>query len=130
MDIYRENILDHYKNPRNSGTMDDADVSHREYNASCGDDLTIFMKFDGKGNLNDVKFSGKGCAISQASMSMLTEFVKGFTIQKIREVTKDDIFEMLGTEIGPGRIKCALLPLKAINIGLEKWELKRGGKNE
>ncbi len=133
MDLYRENLLDHYKNPRNFGTIKKADISHHEYLASCGDDLTIFVKLDKDNKIVDVKFQGKGCAISQASASMLTERIKGMSLEELHALMREDIFEMLGTEIGPGRIKCALLPLKTLMKGVEEWESKhekKGDSNE
>lgn len=131
--MYRENLLDHYKNPRNFGTIEKADISHHEYLASCGDDITISVKLDKENKVADVKFQGKGCAISQASASMLTERIRGMPLKDLYAITREDIFEMLGTEIGPGRIKCALLPLKTLMKGVEEWEEKRerkGGSDE
>lgn len=133
MDLYRENLLDHYKNPRNFGTIEKADISHHEYLASCGDDITIFVKLGKDRKITDVKFQGKGCAISQASASMLTERIKGMSLDELHSLTTEDIFGMLGTEIGPGRIKCALLPLKTLMKGVEEWESghkKKGDSDE
>ncbi len=131
MDMYREIILDHYKNPRNKGKIDNAEISHHEYNASCGDDLTIYIKLDSENKVKDVKFEGKGCAISMASASMLSEKIMGMPLEDLYGITKEDIFEMLGTEIGPGRIKCALLSLKTLMKGVEEWQSKqKGDSNE
>ena len=126
MDMYRENILDHYKNPRNSGKVENPDISHHEYNASCGDDLTFTVKLDAQRRVAEVKFTGRGCAISMAAASMLSERVKGMSLDELHKLTSEDIFELLGTEIGPGRLKCALLPLKTLMTGVEEWELKVG----
>ncbi len=126
MDMYRENILDHYKSPRNFGTLEHPDISHHEYNASCGDDLTFTVKLDAERRVAEVKFTGRGCAISMAAASMLSERIKGMSLDDLHRLTSEDIFELLGTEIGPGRIKCALLPLKTLMTGVEEWELKVG----
>lgn len=123
-DIYMEEILDHYQDPRNYGTIEDADLSHEEGNPSCGDEVRIDIKLDGD-TIRDIKFSGKGCAISQASSSMLTERLMGTKLSDIKNLNKQDILDMLGIDIGPMRIKCALLPLKVVKVeayGLDTWE--------
>lgn len=123
-DIYMEEILDHYQDPRNYGTIEDADLSHEEGNPSCGDEVRIDIKLDGD-TIQDIKFSGKGCAISQASSSMLTERLMGTKLSDIKDLNKQDILDMLGIDIGPMRIKCALLPLKVVKVeayGLDTWE--------
>lgn len=123
-ELYMENILDHYQDPRNFGELEDADLSHEEGNPSCGDLVRIDIKLDGD-KIADIKFSGKGCAISQASASMLTERLEGGTLDDIKNLTKDDILDMLGIPIGPMRIKCALLSLKVVKVeayGLDAWQ--------
>lgn len=122
MDLYRENILDHYKNPRNFGKIQDADVTHHESNPLCGDEITIQLKLDADGKVTDARFDGVGCAISISSASMLLETLKGKSIDEIKKIDKEVIFDLLGTEVGPGRIKCALLPLKTLHIGIENYE--------
>ena len=120
-DIYREIILDHYRNPRNKGKLPDADVSIHDSNPLCGDEIDIHLKVDGD-KIRDVKFEGRGCAISQASASMLTEMVMGKPLTSIRELSKDDILENIGlTSLGPARIKCALLSLKVLKLGMVKY---------
>lgn len=124
MDIYREIIIDHYKNPRNFGHLAKATTSAEEYNASCGDVIRMEV-ISGSGNGNrqvvkDIKFSGEGCAISQASASMLTEKVKRLSIDEIMKLATQDILEMLGTSLTPSRIKCAVLPLEVLHKALEK----------
>ncbi len=116
MDIYRQNIIDHYKNPRNFGVIENADFTVFEVNTLCGDGLKFFIKLDAdKSKIIDVKFEGEGCAISQASASMLSEELIGMDIKDIPNViTKDFILEMLGIEINPARLKCALLPMEAL----------------
>ena len=110
-DIYREIILDHYRNPRNKGKLENADVTVHDSNPLCGDEIDIHLKVDG-GVIKDVKFEGKGCAISQASASMLTELVIGKDLNVVKDLKKEDILENIGlTNLGPARIKCALLSL-------------------
>ena len=120
-DIYREIILDHYRNPRNKGKLPGADVSIHDSNPLCGDEIDIHLKVDGD-KIKDVKFEGRGCAISQASASMLTEMVMGKPLTAIRDLSKDDILENIGlTSLGPARIKCALLSLKVLKLGMVKY---------
>lgn len=109
--MYQENILDHYKSPRNFGRMENASVHHHEYNPLCGDELEIFLSIDKNKKIADVKFSGHGCAISVASASMLTEEIKGKNIDELKKISKEHILEMLGIPISPVRLKCALLSL-------------------
>ncbi|RMF32186.1 MAG: SUF system NifU family Fe-S cluster assembly protein [Candidatus Nitrosothermus koennekii] len=120
-DIYREIILDYYRNPRNYGKIEKPDVSIRDSNPLCGDEIEMQLKFE-DGKVVDVKFNGKGCAISQASASMLTEMVMGKTIDEVRKIGKDDILESLGlTNLGPARIKCALLSLKTLKLAVYSY---------
>ena len=125
-DFYRENILDHYRRPRNAGTLDDATHSHEENNPLCGDVIRIDLHVNENDVIDKVAFSGKGCAISQASASMLTEMIKGKSLDEAKQIGKDDILEALGIEIGPVRMKCALLSLKVLKAGAyglseEEW---------
>lgn len=122
-DLYREQILDHYRNPRNHGTLDPNDGSFEDTNPLCGDRIRIDIRLDGD-RIKEIAFSGRGCAISQASASMLTELVKGESIQHVRDLTKDELLEELGIPISPARLKCALLPLKVLKAtayGYEGW---------
>lgn len=116
MNLYQQNIVDHYKNPRNTGEIADADFVVYEVNTLCGDGLKFFVKLDEKKEkIVDIKFAGEGCAISQASASMLTEEVKGMSLKELKStVNKDFILEMLGIEINPSRLKCALLSLECL----------------
>lgn len=116
-DFYRELILDHYKNPRNQGTLDPHDFTYEDDNPLCGDRIRIDLRVDENDRVTDVAFTGRGCAISQASASMLTETVKGKTLEEIKQIGKDEILEMLGIELGPVRLKCALLSLKVLKAG-------------
>lgn len=123
-DYYRELIVDYYRNPRNKGAIADADISHEEHNPVCGDQIRIDLKVD-DGRVADVKFSGHGCAISQASVSMLTEVIRGKTLDEVKQISKEDILEMIGIPLGPVRLKCALLGLKVLKAGvygIEAWD--------
>lgn len=116
-DLYRELILDHYQHPHNHGEIPGADISYEDSNPLCGDKIRIDIKL--KGNVvDDVKFNGKGCAISQASASMLTDELIGKSLDEIKKIDKDFVTQMLGIPLGPTRIKCALLPLKVIKAGV------------
>ncbi|MDA4127950.1 MAG: SUF system NifU family Fe-S cluster assembly protein [Thaumarchaeota archaeon] len=115
-EIYKEIILDYYRHPRNYGKLEKTDGSARETNPLCGDDVEIqFSVADGK--FGEIRYSGKGCAISQASTSMLTELAKGKQVEWVKELSKEDVFKMLGNpELGPARVKCALLGMKALKV--------------
>jgi len=120
-DIYREIILDYYRNPRNYGKIENPDISKHDSNPLCGDELEMHINIkDNK--VSDVKFSGKGCAISQASASMLTELIMGKDFDYVKKLTKEDILENLGLpDLGPARIKCALLSLKVLKYGIYSY---------
>lgn len=120
-DLYREQILDHYRNPRNHGTLEPHDASHEETNPLCGDRIRIDLRIDGD-HISEIKFSGRGCAISQASASMLTEMVQGATIDDIRNLSAEDLLEELGIPLSPARVKCALLGLKVLKTGAYGYE--------
>ena len=127
--MYKENILDHFKNPRNAGKIENASVHHHEYNPLCGDEIDLFLVIDENKMIVDVKFHGKGCAISQASASMLTEEIKGKKIEELKNMTKENILEMLGIPISPVRLKCALLSLDTLKNSLlifERYVRKNG----
>ena len=114
--FYREYILDHYKNPRNYGRLDHPDITHEEDNPLCGD--VVGMDFQIKdGVIEDIRFHGRGCAISQASASLLTERLKGIALDDAKKIDKNDVLGELGIQISPARIKCALLPLKVLKVG-------------
>lgn len=122
-DLYRELIIDHYQHPHNHGTIDHADISYEDTNPLCGDKVRIDMKVR-DGIVEDVKFSGKGCAISQASASMLTDEIKGKSLDEVRKLDKQAIFDLIGIPLGPSRVKCALLPLKVVKsgaYGITQW---------
>jgi nitrogen fixation NifU-like protein len=115
--LYREIILEHYRNPQNRGTLDPADFSYEDTNPLCGDEIRIDMRVD-DGIVSDVAFSGRGCAISQASASMLTEMVKGQPLEEVKKITKEDLLEELEIPLSPARLKCALLSLKVLKAGI------------
>jgi nitrogen fixation NifU-like protein len=116
-DFYRENILDHYRHPRNAGKLEHPTHSHEEHNPLCGDVIRIDLHVNEDNLIDEVAFTGKGCAISQASASMLTEMIKGKSLEEARQIGKEQILDALGIEIGPVRLKCALLSLKVLKAG-------------
>ncbi len=119
MDIYREKILAHYKNPQNFGRIKNPDASLEEGNPLCGDKIGMEVQIEDK-KIKEIAFWGEGCAISQASASLLTEKVKGQSLEETKKLTKDDILNLLGIELSPARLKCALLPLEVLQkvVGL------------
>ncbi|RLT38794.1 MAG: SUF system NifU family Fe-S cluster assembly protein [Chloroflexi bacterium] len=121
--LYREAILDHYKHPRRKGHIAAPDIHYHDTNPFCGDEVTIELKVT-DGVVVDAAFDGRGCAISQASASMIMEEIVGMSIADLKEWGKENILDLLGIEIGPVRLKCALLPLKALKAGLyglDEW---------
>jgi nitrogen fixation NifU-like protein len=120
-DLYREVILDHYKNPRGHGVIEDADAHADGVNPLCGDEVSIYVQFADDGEtVEEVKFSGRGCAISQASTSMLMEMVVGKTAQEIAELPKEQLLEEVGIPLTPVRLKCALLGLGVLKVALHR----------
>jgi nitrogen fixation protein NifU and related proteins len=118
--LYREVILDHYKNPRGHGVIDGADAAADGQNPLCGDEVSIYVTFGDDDTIEDVKFSGRGCAISQASTSMLMEMVKGRRASEVATMSKDDLLEEVGIPLTPIRLKCALLGLWTLKVALHK----------
>jgi nitrogen fixation NifU-like protein len=114
--FYREYILDHYKNPRNFGRIEAPEITHEEYNPLCGDMVGMDFRVR-EGVIEDVMFHGRGCAISQASASLMTERLKGMALDEARLLSKEDVLEELGIDISPARLKCALLSLKVLKVG-------------
>ena len=121
MDLYREQILDHYKHPRNFGHLDGANVTSEESNVSCGDRIVIEIRLStGKQKVIEaICFNGEGCAINQASASMLTEKITGMRVIDAMKLTLQDVEAILGTTLTPSRVKCALLPLEAIHKAIQ-----------
>ncbi|MDQ3855668.1 MAG: SUF system NifU family Fe-S cluster assembly protein [Chloroflexota bacterium] len=117
-DFYREYILDHYRNPRNRGVLEAPDYTYEDSNPLCGDEIRIDLRLDKQGAVEDVKFSGRGCAISQASASMLTELVEGKSLEEVKAISKEDLLDTLGITLSPVRVKCALLSLKVLKAGV------------
>jgi nitrogen fixation NifU-like protein len=116
-DFYKENILDHYRHPRNAGKLERPTHSHEEYNPLCGDVIRMDLHVNEDNIIDQVAFTGKGCAISQASASMLTEMIEGKSLDEAKNIGKEQILDALGIEIGPVRLKCALLSLKVLKAG-------------
>jgi nitrogen fixation NifU-like protein len=115
--IYRELIMDHSRNPRNKGTLDPADFTYEDVNPLCGDEIRIDVRVEND-QIADIAFSGRGCAVSQAAASILTEMVEGMSIEDVKALTKDDLLEEIGIPVSPARLKCALLSLKVLKAGL------------
>jgi len=116
-DLYRQYILDHFREPRNYGAIADADIHAADTNPLCGDRIAFDLKIQ-DGRVKEVRFSGRGCAISQASASMLTEKIEGASLEELQALTPQDVFDMLGVEIGPARQRCALLSLRVLHQGI------------
>jgi nitrogen fixation protein NifU and related proteins len=113
-DLYRENILEHYKNPHHWGKLDDADLEFFDSNPLCGDELRVQLKVDDEGRVSDVAFSGHGCAISQAAASMTSDEIVGMPVEELLKLDREFVLELLGIDISATRIKCALLSLKVL----------------
>jgi len=118
-DMYREHILELYKNPTNYGDLKNSTHKYTEYNSFCGDEIIIQLIVK-NGKIQDIKFSGSGCVISMVSSSLLTEKIKGFTVEDVKKLSKEDILKLLKIKINPARIKCVLLPLEALRGALKK----------
>jgi nitrogen fixation NifU-like protein len=117
-DLYREIIIDRYKNPIYRGTLDPHDISFEDDNPLCGDHIRIDLRVDENERITEATFDGQGCAISQASADLLLESIQGKTLDEVKELTKEDILDLLGIELGPVRLKCALLSLKVLKAGV------------
>ncbi|MEA2404717.1 MAG: nitrogen fixation protein NifU [Thermoleophilaceae bacterium] len=113
-ELYREYILEHYKHPHNFGELENPDLEAEDYNPLCGDELRVQLKVDGDGKIEDLRFSGQGCAISQASASMVSDEIKGMKADDLLRLDKDFVLELLGIDISATRMKCALLSLKVL----------------
>ena len=119
--FYREQILDHYKSPRGHGLIEDADAQAEGQNPLCGDEVTISVKFADDGEtISGIGFEGRGCAISQAATSMLTELAEGLDVDEAAALSKDDLLAELGIPLSPVRLKCALLGLTTLKVALHK----------
>ncbi len=117
-DLYRELIIDRYQNPRFRGALDPHDLSYEDDNPVCGDHIRIDLRVDDKETVTEALFSGEGCSISQASADLLMEKVTGMPLAEVRALGKQDVLDLLGIELGPVRLKCALLSLKVLKGGV------------
>ena len=129
MDMYAEQILEHYKHPQNHGTLENKSIDHEEYNPLCGDKIRMQLLIE-KDVIRDVKFIGSGCAISQAATSMLTEVVKGKTIGEVKHLDREDVMKLLGVDVNPARIKCALIGLKTLKLAVYEYLIAKGKKTD
>lgn len=116
-DLYREQIIDLYEHPLNYGELDPSDFSYEEDNPLCGDVVRIAVRLDEEGRVADVKWEGEGCAISQASASLLTEEIKGMTLDEVKAFPKETLLDLIGVPLSMARVKCALLSLKVLKAG-------------
>jgi len=117
-DFYRELIIERYKSPQYKGELDPNDISYEDDNPACGDHIQIDVRLDENQLIKEAMFSGEGCAISLASADLLLESIIGKRLEDVKQLAKEDILEMLGIELGPVRLKCALLPLKVLKAGV------------
>jgi nitrogen fixation NifU-like protein len=116
-DLYRQQIIDRYKHPLKRGELDPHDLSYEDENPLCGDRIRIDLRTDAKGIITAAAFSGDGCAISQASADLLAEYIEGKSLEEIRSLTKETVLDLLGIQLSPIRLKCALLSLKVLKAG-------------
>ncbi|HJS19673.1 MAG TPA: SUF system NifU family Fe-S cluster assembly protein [Anaerolineales bacterium] len=117
-DLYREVIIEHYKNPSYRGHLDPHDIQFEDNNPLCGDHIEITLRTNEHGNVADARFDGHGCAISQASADLLMESIIGKSVEDVKQLNKQDVLDMLGIDLGPVRLKCALLSLKVLKAGV------------
>ena len=117
-DLYRELIIERYKTPHFRGLLDPHDISFEDENPLCGDHIRIDLRVDEQGRVTEAGFDGHGCAISQASADLLIESIQGKQLDEIKQIDKDDMLDLLGIELGPVRLKCALLSLKVLKAGV------------
>jgi nitrogen fixation NifU-like protein len=131
-DLYRDFILEHYRAPHNFGTLEDADAAFEGYNPLCGDRITMMLGIDGD-TVREVAFTGRGCAISQASASLLTDRIKGKPLAEVADISNSDVIDELGIEVSPARLKCALLSLDTLQkalAGRVAWTADAGDPDE
>lgn len=129
-DLYRDEILEHYRNPHNFGTLEEPTTVKEGANPLCGDRITLMLGIDDSGNVSDVAFTGRGCAISQASASMLTDEIKGKSLSDIANMGRVDVLENLGIEISPARMKCAMLSLETLKASVGDRVAWQGATDE
>jgi nitrogen fixation NifU-like protein len=126
-EIYREQIIERYKNPHNRGSLDPHDITYEDDNPLCGDRIRIDLRLDAANRVQEAKFSGQGCSISQASADLLMETIVGKSLDEVKAMSKDDILDLIGIELGPVRLKCALLSLKVVKAGAYGLESGEAG---
>ena len=129
-DLYRDEILEHYRNPHNFGTLESPTTSKEGANPLCGDRKTLMLAINDDGTVDDVAFTGRGCAISQASASMLTDEIKGKPLTEIAKLGSVDVLENLGIEISPARMKCAMLSLETLQSAVSDRVAWQGKTDE
>jgi nitrogen fixation NifU-like protein len=117
-DLYREQIIERYKSPQYRGHLDPHDIQFEDDNPLCGDHIEITIRVDKNDKVAEAAFDGKGCAISQASADLLVEFVHGKSLDEVKQMNKEDLLDLLGIDLGPVRLKCALLSLKVLKAGV------------
>lgn len=117
-DLYREQIIERYKSPQYRGHLDPHDIQFEDDNPLCGDHIEITLRLNGNNTVTEAAFDGKGCAISQASADLLVESIHGKSLDEVKAMKKDDLLELLGIDLGPVRLKCALLSLKVLKAGV------------
>jgi len=117
-DLYRDQIIDRYKNPHHRGKLEPNDISYEDDNPLCGDRIRIDLRVDEVNQVKEALFSGHGCSISQASADLLVEHIIGKDLEEVKTLTKEDVLDMLGIQLGPVRLKCALLALKVVKAGV------------
>ncbi len=117
-DLYRDQIIDRYKNPQYRGHLDPHDIHFEDDNPLCGDHIEVTLRVNGEGKVVEAAFDGRGCAISQASADLLMETVIGKNVEEVKALNKQDVLDLLGIELGPVRLKCALLSLKVLKAGV------------
>ena len=123
-DLYRQIILDHYKHPLNKGKLINPDVIIEESNPLCGDNIDMYLKIK-NGELKDISFEGKGCALSIATTSILTEEIKGKKIEDIKKIGREEVYALLGIDVSPARTKCVMLSLATVKKGIFEYETKQ-----
>jgi nitrogen fixation NifU-like protein len=127
-DLYRDEILEHYRQPHNFGTLAEPDAVHEGSNPLCGDRITIQLSLSDDGTVGDVAFQGRGCAISQASASLLTDRIRGRSVAEVEAMTSQEVLDLLGIEISPARLKCALLSLDTVHHALASRRAEPAGQ--